>query len=131
MKMVYPVIFTKTPDGYVANVPDMNIGTQGKDLGDAIEMVRDAIGLAGISLEDDHEQLPTPSKIVDVPHSSDEIVSMVDIDFAAYRRANDRRTVRRNVSLPSWLNDAADKAGINVSAVLQAAIKKELRLSEQ
>lgn len=131
MKMVYPVIFTQTADGYVANVPDMNIGTQGKDLAEAIEMARDAIGLMGIDLEDDHLEIPTASRIEDIPHDANDIVSMVDIDFAAYRKANDRRTVRRNVSLPSWLNDAADKAGINVSAILQAAIKRELSLSEQ
>ena len=38
--------------------------------------------------------------------------------------------VRRNVSLPSWLNVEAEKAGVNVSAVLQAALKKELHIVE-
>jgi len=55
---------------------------------------------------------------------------MVDIDFTAYRRANEKRTVRRNVSLPSWLNVEAEKAGINVSAVLQMALKQELHIVE-
>jgi post-segregation antitoxin (ccd killing protein) len=56
---------------------------------------------------------------------------MVDIDFTEYRKANDLRTVRRNVSLPSWLNSAADKAGVNVSALLQAALKQELHLADR
>lgn len=130
MKMVFPVIFTYTGEaGYVAHVPDMNIDTQGADLAEAIEMARDAIGLMGIDMQDDKKQIPQPSKLKDVVHDEDDIVSMVDIDFDAYRRANEMRTVRRNVTLPSWMDDAASRAGINVSAVLRAAL--EQRLEEQ
>ena len=55
-------------------------------------------------------------------------VTLIDIDFTEYRRKNDMKTVRRNVSLPSWLDLEAEKAGINVSALLQAALKKELKI---
>lgn len=128
MKVVYPVIFTKLADnGFMAYVPDLQINTQGEDLAEAITMARDAIGLIGIDMEDDGKALPAPSDRVD--HDPTAIVSLVDVDLTAYRRANERRTVRRNVSLPSWLNTAADEAGINVSAVLQAALKQQLDLA--
>lgn len=131
VKTVYPVVFTKLDDGgYMAYVPDMEINTQGDDLAEAIEMARDAIGLMGIDMEDEKKAIPTPSDIEDITHSDNDIISMVDIDFTAYRRANEKRTVRRNVSLPSWLNVEAEKAGINVSAVLQSALKQELRIVE-
>jgi len=127
MKTAYPVIFTNTTDGYIAHAPDFPLDTQGGDLAEAIEMARDAIGLMGIVIEDANKPLPTPSAPDRVAHEPGEIVSMVDIDFTEYRRANERRTVRRNVSLPSWLNTEADKAGINVSAILQTALKQELQ----
>lgn len=38
----------------------------------------------------------------------------------------DRKTVRRNVALPSWLNYEAEHAGINVSRVLQEALMNVL-----
>jgi len=127
MKMVYPVIFTYTGEaGYVAHVPDFDIDTQGADLAEAIVMARDAIGLMGIDMMDDKKQIPQPSKIQDVAHDEGEIVSMVDIDFDAYRRANERRTVRRNITLPSWLDEAASRAGVNVSAVTREALEREL-----
>lgn len=128
MKTAYPVIFTDTGKGYVASVPDMEIDTQGDTLADAIAMARDAIGIMGIDMEDDGKQLPAPSDLAAVRHDAGEIVSMVDIDFDAYRRANDRRTVRTNVSLPSWLKVKAEEAGVNFSAVLQSALKQELNL---
>jgi len=128
MKTVYPVIFTKLDDGYAAHVPDFPLDTQGNDLAEAIEMARDAIGIMGIDMEDDGKPLPIPSDLKNIILTENDFVSMVDINFIEYRKANERRTVRRNVSLPSWLNTEAEKAGINVSALLQSAIKRELDL---
>jgi toxin-antitoxin system, antitoxin component, hicB family len=34
----------------------------------------------------------------------------------------------KNCTIPSWLNFEAEKAGINFSAILQAALKAELNL---
>lgn len=65
-----------------------------------------------------------------MPHPEEqEIVTLVDIDFAAYRRANDLRTVRKNVTLPSWLNDLAERNGVNFSQVLQESLKERLHVS--
>ena len=132
MKTAYPVVFTELEEGgYMAYVPDMEINTQGETLAEAIEMARDAIGIAGIDMEDDKKPLPTPTPMDKVEHEAGAFVSMVDLDFVEYRRANERRTVRRNVSLPSWLNVEAEKAGLNVSAVLQAALKRELHIASE
>lgn len=130
MKAAYPIIMTPGEKFIVVYVPDFNINTEGTDTADAMEMARDAIGIMGIDMEDDKEPIPQPSVLADVAAAHPgELVTLVDVDFAEYRRRNDMRTVRRNVSLPSWLNAAADKANLNVSAVLQAAIKEELGLA--
>ncbi len=127
MKVVYPVVFTPLEEGgYMAYVPDLQINTSGKDLADAIYMARDAISLIGIDMEDDGEPLPEPS--MEAPHEENEIVTFVDADLTEYRRSIEQKTVRRNVSLPSYLDAAANKAGINVSAVLQTALKQQLGL---
>ena len=132
MKAAYPIVMSQGEKFIVVYVPDFTINTQGEDYADAMEMARDAIGLMGIVQEDDGEPLPTPSllSMVTKEHGTD-VVTLVDVDFTEYRRQNDLRAVRRNVSLPAWLNAAADKAGLNVSAVLQAALKRELHLQDQ
>lgn len=53
---------------------------------EAVEMARDAIGIIGIDMQDDGKTLPEPSK--SVKHEPGEIVSLVDIDFTAYRVQN-------------------------------------------
>lgn len=136
MKAVYPVIFTKTEDCILVEVPDLQILTEGKDLVDAIEMARDAIGLKGISLEDAGMEIPEASDLESVDAKKgtfagdgEGIVSAVDIDFMEYRRKVDNKTVRRNVTLPNWLNREAETAHINVSKVLQEALMVKLNVS--
>lgn len=130
MKKVYPIILSPASTGFVVYVPDLKINTEGTDLADAIAMARDAIGLWGISEEDAGRTIPEPSKKYP-PHKQDEITTMVDIDFLAYRRANDLRTVRKNVTVPSWLSDMAEKNGLNFSQILQDGLKDRLHVSDR
>lgn len=131
MKTAYPVIFTMLEEGgYMAYSPDFETNTQGETLAEAICAARDAISLMGIDMQDDKKSLPAPSDLSMVERRPNEVVSMVDVDFDAYRRKYDQRTVRRTVSIPSYLNEAADFAGINVSAVLREALKQELHIAE-
>ena len=132
MKAAYPIVMSQGAEYIIVYVPDFDINTQGTDYADAIEMARDAIGLMGIDMEDEKEPIPCPSDMsaISKEHAED-IITLVDVDFADYRRKNDMRTVRRNVSLPSWLNAEAEKAGVNVSAILQAALKQELKITER
>lgn len=57
--------------------------------------------------------------------------SIVDADISEYRKSVDTRPVRRNVSLPCWLNHEADRSGINVSKVLQEALISVLGLTNK
>ena len=130
MKAVYPIILTPAEHGYVVFVPALDINTEGEDLADAIEMARDAIGIWGITEEDAGRKIPQATGTMPHP-ANNEIVTLVDIDFSAYRRANDLRTIRKNVTLPSWLNDLAEKNGVNFSQVLQESLKERLHVSSR
>lgn len=131
MKGVYPIILTPDKELIVVYIPDFDIGTQGTDVADAIAMARDAIGMMGISMEDAHEAIPCASKLQDVQKKYEEdMVTLVDVDFAEYRKMNENRAVKKNCTIPSWLNARAEAAGINFSAVLQEALKRELQLQK-
>ena len=129
MKNVYPVVLIPDEDGYVVNVPDFGFMTQGDNIPDAIDMARDAISLMGVHYQDDKKPLPEPSPLNSVEHEQNEIVTLVDVDFTAYRKMLANRSVRKNCTIPSWLNEKAEVAGINFSAVLQAALIEKLGLN--
>ena len=74
----------------------MEIFTEGDTFADAIEMARDAIGLVGISMEDNKEEVPVPSDQVaaiekvkeyaeDIDFSKG-VLTYVDVDFSEYRK---------------------------------------------
>jgi predicted RNase H-like HicB family nuclease len=129
MKSVYPIVMSRGDNHIVVYIPDFNINTQGNDFADAMEMARDAIGIVGIDMEDENEALPEPSALSETLKKGEtDIVTLVDVDFAEYRRKNDMRAVKKNCTIPSWLNFEAEKAGVNFSAVLQTALKETLNL---
>ena len=143
MKVTYPVIFTEVDTNILIEVPDLQIFTEANDeekpkgtMADAIMMARDAIGFACISMEDDGREIPEASNLQEIDVSKGAffeegvgIVSFVDVDLLAYRRMMDNKTVRRNVTLPNWLNQEAEMAHINVSKVLQEALMMKLGVS--
>lgn len=142
MKQAYPTFIVNMNDEsehpFLVCVPDMDVLTEGSSFTDAIEMARDAIGTAGISMEDHKEEIPMPSdqytavakvrQDTEYIDFSKGILTYVDVDFSEYRWKIDTKTVRRNVALPSWLNYEAEHAGINVSRVLQEALMNVLNL---
>lgn len=135
MKNVYPVFFTKTDTVVLVEVPDLEILTEGTDMSDAMEMARDAIELKCVSMEDDGTEIPLPSEINDLnvnngifAEEGATVISFVDIDSGEYRRKIDTKTVRKNVTIPGWLNYEAEHAGINVSRVLQEALMNVLNV---
>ncbi|MCD7944915.1 MAG: type II toxin-antitoxin system HicB family antitoxin [Clostridia bacterium] len=131
MKNSYPIVLSAVEDGYTIYIPDFDIGTEGDSLTEAIEMSRDAIGLAGIDMEDDKIPLPTPTSVCDIKAGIGDTVSLVDVDFAEYRRKYETRSVKKNCTIPSWLCYEAECANINFSEVLQNALKRELHIKEQ
>ena len=97
MKAVYPVLFTKVESSILVEVPDLNITTEGKDMNDAIEMARDAIGMTGKAYEEDGKELPEPSDYEEAIKRAEWIKSdfdytkgyltLVDVDFQLFDRA--------------------------------------------
>ncbi len=131
MKLIYPIIITQTgKDDFFVQIPDMDIATQGTSLENAIDMARDAISLMAVDMEDDGHKFPVASKISSLKtENSNDIVTLVDADIDAYRRMLDNRAVRKNCTIPSWLNEKAEAANINFSAVLQEALKQRLQIN--
>ena len=134
MKLVYPVVIQKEQskgEKYrIVYVPDIDSYTEGESIGDCINMARDLIGLHCLSLdEDDNKTFPDATPLEDIKCDEDSFVTLVDVDYDEYKKQYSLKTVRRNVTLPSWINYEAEKSGINVSSVLQKALINELHLT--
>jgi predicted RNase H-like HicB family nuclease len=131
LKIAYPIVITKADGCLLVSVPDLQIDTSGQNIVEAIEMARDAISIWCVSEQDDFKRaLPEPSAQTAIEHEPDDIVTLVDIDLDAYRRSIENKAIKKTLTIPSWLNDRAEKARINFSQTLQKALKDELHIAE-
>lgn len=130
LKYLYTAIITPEEDnsGYFARVPDLpGCITTGKDFTDAIEQITDAASIWLVDAEDDRPEeivAPTPQCDIEVPKGA--TLTVLQIDTIAYRAKIDTRAVRKNVSLPAWMANLADKRGLNCSQILQDALISKL-----
>jgi len=131
MKYVYPAVFEEAEEGgYNVSVPDIpGTFTCGDDMADAIFMAEDVIAMMLADYEDEKKPVPVPSQIKDI--KTDGIVSLVRADTDEWRKLVDNKAVKKTLSIPSWLNSKAEKAGVNFSQVLQDALKKILGVTEK
>lgn len=129
-RIVYPIIISEETDGLYVSIPDFEMSTQGESIADAIVMARDAIGLMGIDMQDEGKELTIPNSKEYETREGD-IVTLVDVDFAEYRKRVDNRAVKKNCTIPYWLSVEAEKVGINYSRILQEALINILGLSRR
>ena len=130
-KYVYPAIFTPEEDGYSVRFPDIhNCFTGGADIAEALEMAEDVLCMMLYDKEMASEEIPLPSEVsqMQVQAGDKEFVTLVSCDTVEYRKFHDSRAVKKTHSIPSWLNEMAEQAGINFSGTLQEALKKQLNI---
>ncbi len=127
--VVYPVIFTPDKDGYLAYAPDFDRKTFGTDFVDAIFMARDLICINMLDLEEDGKPIPISGSVAfEVPQGA--IVSYVDVDMEEYRKKYGTKVVKKNCTIPAWLNKKAESLHINFSKTLQEALMAKVEMAE-
>ena len=126
MKLVYPACFYKEDDGgYSVVVPDLKgCCTQGDTLEDAIEMAQDAaLGWLLLAVED-NETIPQASDISDVQlEFPNGFKTLLLLDLGMYsQKYGNRKSIKKTLTIPVWLNETAEKYNINFSQTLQDAL---------
>lgn len=125
MLFIYPAIFYTEESGYSVSFPDLpGCLTEGDTLKEAMENAKDAMALY-LEPTNDEPVFPQPTRIQDVPpEEGAAFVSYVTADVPIDRL----KSVRKNCTIPSWLNRISEEAGINFSKTLQEALFAKLGL---
>lgn len=124
MKAVFFAYLFPEEDGFRAVVPDVpGCTTSGSDLADALAMASDALHGCLCVLEDEKQPLPMPTSPEAAHCPPGTFSTLIPVDTEAYRVATDTRAVRKNVSIPAWMERLVQIHGINCSQVLQDALR--------
>lgn len=137
MLSAYPACFYKETEGnYSVIFPDLDhLSTCGDTLEEALTMAVDCLAGYLFALKQNNETAPAPSA-PDKINPDDEyedyaevFVNLVTVDVDEYARTHFEKSVKKTLTIPSWLNDLAVQNKINFSQVLQKALKAELHLN--
>ncbi len=137
MLSAYPAYFIKEKEGYSVIFPDLNgLATCGETLDQSFTMAVDCLAGYLYWLKEDGEEAPPASALNDINPidiandlevpSDDVFVNIVTVDVAEYAKAHFTKSVKKTLTIPLWLNNAALEQNINFSQVLQEALKAKL-----
>lgn len=96
-------------------------------MADALAMAEDALALILYGYEKDGRPIPAPSAPDTISHSSEELVNYVACDTLQYRKLYSNRAVKKTLTIPEWMNEAATAMGLNFSKILQEALAKRIQ----
>lgn len=136
-KYIYPAVFDPNENGgLTVTFPDLpGCVTEGGDLDEAMLMAAEAMALHLYGMEDDGDPIPTASKASDdlIPDDADPgaFVTLIQARTEPIRDELQNKAVKKTLTIPQWLNDEAEEAGVNFSQLLQFAIKEKLGIVDK
>ena len=126
MKLIYPAVFTPYFDegGYDVTIPDLpDCMASGDTLADAIEDAVNQASGAILSIMEKGGDVPPASEYQYIKlEDPDDFVSLIVLDMGAYSDAHAKKSVRKNITIPAWLNAYGEAHQVNFSKVLQDAL---------
>jgi len=128
-KFFYPALFHKAEEGgFWVSFPDIpECLTQGDDMTQAYEMAIDALGLALTCREKERQPFPISSDPTTITLEPDSFLVVIEFDMLAYKKRTSSRAVKKTLSIPEWLNEAAIAMDLNFSQILQEALISKIQ----
>lgn len=128
-KLFYPALFHIAEEGsFKVSFPDIpECIAQGDDLTQAYEMAVDALATAVAIYERQQRSLPVSSAPSAITHEQGTFLVVIEFDMLAYKKRTNSRAVKKTLSIPQWMNEAAMAMDINFSQVLQEALLAKIQ----
>ena len=131
MKLVYPACLVpfENGEGYTVTFPDLpGCVTEGNTLADAILMAEDAASGWVLDELEDGNPIPPASRPDAVSAPKGGFVSLLALDMDSYAEKYGDKAVRKNLTIPAWLNTIAEERHVNFSGILKDALISHLDL---
>lgn len=133
MKLVYPACFYPFEEGtgYTVIVPDLpGCVTEGDDLYEATMMGIDAASGWVLDEMEDGKEPPAASNISDIKPDDGGFVSLLTLDMDSYAEKYGNNAIRKNITIPAYMNAYAETHGLSLSKVIQNAISGLMTASD-
>ncbi|MCC0670794.1 type II toxin-antitoxin system HicB family antitoxin [Clostridioides sp. ES-S-0145-01] len=128
---IFPAVITKhDKDDYEVNFYDFaNIITCGENLEEAFLMAEDALKLELFDLYSDSLEIPKATQLNNISTKENQTAILVKVNLRETIKQYDSKSIKKTLTIPSWLNKEAEKNNINFSQLLQEALKNKLDIN--
>ena len=126
----YPVIFDFSNDDVIeVKIPNFSDNISFIEIDDdKIVAAQDILAMAIIEYEDKNLKLPEPLKVEEIKLLDKQQLIFINIWLPYYRAKIKINYVKKNLTIPAWLDQLAKQRNVNYSALLVKALKEELRI---
>jgi predicted RNase H-like HicB family nuclease len=129
---IFPAIFEKNLDESVSiYFPDLpGVVTVGDNVYHGIQMAKEVLAFALYELEESGQEIPSPSQPDEIQKEAlSDAVVYIHVWMPPCRDELNHKVVSKNCTLPKWLRDAGEDAGLNFSQILQTGVKEILGIT--
>ena len=124
---VYPAVFSYAEDGISISFPDLpGCYSCGWTDEEALRMAKDALGGFLWCMENDGDDIPEPTMLNNLTVESNERLVLIEVYMPLIRNAVDSKSVKKTLTIPAWMDEAAKAQNINFSQLLQKSIMEVL-----
>ena len=129
---IFPCVFIyKESGGIGIYFPDLDgCVSSGESEQEACHNAKEALSLHLYGMEQDNEEIPSPSSIRGLVLENDESLVLVEVYMPPFRARQKNKFVKKTLTIPHWLNVEAERAGVNFSQALQSTLKEQLGMTK-
>ena len=104
-KYVYPALFSYDEDGISIEFPDLPGCFSCADTDEeALYMAEDVLGLWMVELEEDNEEIPSPTNLKDIEVEDNQKTVLVSVWMPTVRKAINNKSIKKTLTIPQWLD---------------------------
>lgn len=133
-RYVFPIVVEQGEDGGVGMYfPDFpGTAVLAENITEGVLRAKEVLVSRILEIEEKNASVPTASApaSIELEDPSDRIV-FLDVFMPPFRDEAANKAVTKNCTLPKWLRDASEEAGLNFSQVLQYGLKEALGIDKQ
>ena len=124
---IFPAIFSYADDGITIEFPDLpGAISYGENEEEALLNAKECLELHLYGMEEDSEAIPQHEPIKNIKLEENQTIIMVKVFMKLVRDEMKNKAVKKTLTIPKWLNDAAKEHHLNFSAILKNALMEQL-----
>lgn len=128
----FPCILKYENEVIYASFPDLEGCTAlGSTEEEVIFHAKESLGMFIHDLEIKEEYITPPTKLHELSVQENEVLTLIEVYMPLYREIAKDRSVKKTLTIPKWLDEAALEHGINFSKVLQEGLKQKLGIERK